>query len=62
MNRKIKVIANSLLSFIVALLLVNCTSRPQSIVQNRTNSQTRNFLFLSLIVCAIAKINCLSWL
>ena len=43
MNRKIKIIANGLLAFIVALLLVNCTSHPQSMVLNRTNSQTRTF-------------------
>ena len=43
MNRKIKVVANSLLAFIVALILVNCTSHPQSMVLNRTNSQTRTF-------------------
>ncbi len=36
MNRKIKVIANSLLAFIVALLLVNCTSHPQSVVPSGT--------------------------
>lgn len=43
MKRKIKVIANSLLAVIVALLLVNCTSHPQSKVLNRTNSETRTF-------------------
>ncbi|MEA5580190.1 cytochrome c [Nodularia harveyana UHCC-0300] len=45
MNRKIKIIANSLLAFIVALLLVNCTPHPQLMVLNRTNSnsQTRTF-------------------
>lgn len=36
MNREIKVIAHSLLAFIVTLLLVNCASHPQSVVPSRT--------------------------
>lgn len=42
MKRKIKVIANSLLAVIVALLLVNCTSHPQW-MRSSTDRRTETF-------------------
>jgi hypothetical protein len=43
MYKKIKMIANGLLAMMVALLLVTCSSPPQTIVANGTNQETQSF-------------------
>ncbi|MEA5534789.1 cytochrome c [Crocosphaera sp. XPORK-15E] len=42
MNRKVQVIANSFLAFIIALLIVTCASHPQSVVSSQTNTFRSN--------------------